>query len=94
MGIGWTIGEEILYGTTNRRSILRHETCHSVDESCLLQITVDDLVTMSSQKAAIGGGGFLVQDYEILLSFLEKNYDVKNSWRREQGLATNSQIDE
>ena len=32
---------------------------------------------MSSQKATIGGGGMLVKDYEILLSFLEKNFDTK-----------------
>ncbi len=25
-------------------------------------------------------------DYKILLSFLEKNYEVKNEWRKEKGL--------
>lgn len=97
MGIGWTIGEEILYGPidlptevpspkTSNDQIRRHETCHSINESCLLQLSVEDLVTMSSQKAAVGGGGMLVKDYEVLLSFLEKNFDVKNAWRKEQGL--------
>lgn len=90
MGIGWTIGEEILYGASTTDSILRHENCHSINDSCLLQITVDDLVTMSSQKAAIGGGGMLVKDYEILLSFLEKNFDVKSQWRKEHGLVANT----
>ena len=41
-------------------------------------MTIDDLVTMSSTKATIGGGGMMLKDYEILLSFLEKNFDVKH----------------
>jgi hypothetical protein len=33
---------------------------------------------MSNTRAAIGGGGMLVHDYEILLGFFEKNFDVKD----------------
>ena len=85
MGIGWTIGEEILYGTSTTASIERHENCHSVNDSCLLQITVDDLAAMSKLKEDTGDGGAaaaLTEDYEILIGFLEKNYDVKNGWRK------------
>ncbi len=32
------------------------------------------------------GGGNLEADYKILVSFLEKNYEVKNEWRKEKGL--------
>lgn len=91
MGIGWTIGEEILYGTsTTSEAILRHENCHSINDSCLLQMTIDDLEAMSPKQAATGDGETFQQDYEVLVSFLEKNYDVKNRWRREQGLVTKS----
>jgi len=41
---------------------------------------------MSTNKTCIGGGGALNTDYKILLSFLEKNYEVKTEWRRESGL--------
>jgi len=44
-------------------------------------MSVDDLVTIASTKATTGGGGMLLKDYDILLSFLEKNFDVKNDWR-------------
>jgi hypothetical protein len=32
------------------------------------------------------GGGNLEQDYKILLSFLEKNFEVKSNWRKDKGL--------
>jgi hypothetical protein len=32
------------------------------------------------------GGGNLEQDYRILLSFMEKNFEVKSGWRRGVGL--------
>ena len=71
IGLGWTIGEEILYGSrVDQKSLQRHENCVSLNDSCLLQISIDDLITMSTQKATIGGGGMLVKDYETLLSFL------------------------
>lgn len=41
---------------------------------------------MSTQKHVTAGGGNLEQDYKILLSFLEKNYEVKCNWRKEKGL--------
>ena len=34
----------------------------------------------------MAGGGNLEQDYRIVLSFLEKNYEVKQQWRDENGL--------
>lgn len=76
MGLGWTIGEEILYD--ERADLTRTESCIAASKgACVLRVGINDLVTMSSTKAAIGGGGMLTKDYEILLSFLEKNYEVK-----------------
>ena len=41
---------------------------------------------MSNQKHVSAGGGSLEQDYKILLSFLEKNFEVKSTWRKQKGL--------
>jgi hypothetical protein len=41
---------------------------------------------MSTQKHVTAGGGNLEQDYKILLSFLEKNFEVKSNWRKDKGL--------
>ena len=41
---------------------------------------------MSTQKHVTAGGGNLDQDYRILLSFLEKNFEVKSLWRSDKGL--------
>jgi hypothetical protein len=86
IGLGWTVGEEILYGEDDEKEIMRLETCTSIGNSCLLQCSVDDLVCMSTQKHVTAGGGNLEQDYKILLSFLEKNYEVKSNWRKDKGL--------
>ena len=81
VGLGWTVGEEILYGDEDEKEILRLENCVSLGHSCLLQSSVEDLVYMASQKHVTAGGGNLEQDYKILLSFLEKNFEVKSNWR-------------
>ena len=65
---------------------MRMETCTSLNDSCLLYWSVDDIIAMSNTRAAIGGGGMLVNDYEILLGFFEKNYDVKDQWRLEEAI--------
>ena len=65
---------------------MRMETCTSLNDSCLLQCSVDDIIAMSNTRAAIGGGGMLVNDYEILLGFFEKNFDVKDQWRLEENI--------
>lgn len=76
LGLGWTIGEEILYD--EKSAMMRMESCITTSKgACVLRVSINDLAAMSSQKAAIGGGGMLIKDYEILLSFLEKNYEVK-----------------
>ena len=40
----------------------------------------------------IGGGANLTKDYQILLSFLEKNFEVKSNWRASKGLLGNNRI--
>ena len=85
MSLGWTLGEEILYAEDSEQ-IYRKEDSVSINDSCMLQVSIDDLVTMSSQRATIGGGGTLTKDYQILLSFLEKNFEVKSEWRIESKL--------
>ena len=59
IGLGWTVGEEILYGEEDDKEILRLENCCSIGHSCLLQCSVDDLVCMSTQKHVTAGGGNL-----------------------------------
>ena len=85
IGLGWTVGEEILYGDENEldegKEILRQENCESMGHSCLLQVSIDDLVALATPKPVTAGGGNLEKDYKILLSFLEKNYEVKSVWR-------------
>ena len=41
---------------------------------------------MATPKPVTAGGGNLEQDYKVLLSFLEKNFEVKSQWRKEKGL--------
>ena len=48
IGLGWTIGEEILYGEDETKEILRLENCLSIGQSCLMQCSVDDLICMST----------------------------------------------
>lgn len=36
IGLGWTIGEEILYGEEDEKEILRLESCFSLGHSCIL----------------------------------------------------------
>lgn len=36
IGLGWTVGEEILYGDDDAKEILRLENCTSIGHSCLL----------------------------------------------------------
>ena len=64
----------------------RLENCECVKGSGLLQLSLQDFVAMSTQKHVMAGGGNLEQDYRIVLSFLEKNYEVKQQWRDETGL--------
>ena len=90
LGLGWTIGEEILYSEDDSKEIFRNENCVSINQSCLLQISVDDFICMATQKHVMAGGGNLEQDYRIILSFLEKNFEVKTAWRREKGLLDNA----
>jgi hypothetical protein len=59
LGLGWTIGEEILYSDENDREIMRLENCQSIGNSCLLQVSIEDLVNMSTQKHVMAGGGNL-----------------------------------
>lgn len=86
MGIGWTLGEEILYSEDNNTAITRMEKCEALSEACVLTLKVQDLINMAEKKAATGGGGTLKPDYQILLSFLEKNHDCKTQWRQDNGL--------
>ena len=47
ISLGWTLGEEILYAPESEQ-IFRKEACMSINDSCMLQVNVEDLVTMSS----------------------------------------------
>ena len=43
-------------------------------------------------KAVVGGGGNLKLDYELLVSFMRRNYEVKNEWRIEAGLVVPTEV--
>jgi hypothetical protein len=36
LGLGWTIGEEILYTDSDDEKILRYENCVAIDQACIL----------------------------------------------------------
>ena len=48
LGLGWTVGEEILYSNEEAGEAFRLENCVSLDHSCLLQVAVDDLICMAT----------------------------------------------
>ena len=64
---------------------MRMEKCSSINDACVLQITISDLTKMATAK--VGGGGTLKADYKMLLEYLEKNFEVKNQWRVDAGIA-------
>jgi hypothetical protein len=85
-GLGWTIGEEILY-SKHEEPLRRFETVVAHGPACLLQLKVQDLEAMVGHKdVKLGGGASLQKDYEVLISFLGSNYDTKTVWRRDNGI--------
>ena len=36
MGLGWTIGEEILYSDNDDEEIMRMENCVAINQACIL----------------------------------------------------------
>lgn len=86
MGLGWIVGEEILFNL-EKKELIRFEKCTSINEAGVLQVAVSDLTKMASSKQ--GGGGTLKNDYKVLLSYLEKNYGVKTEWRKKAGIIQN-----
>ena len=46
IGLGWTVGEEILFGDDDTNVIVRLENCNSLGHSCLLLFSVNDLIAM------------------------------------------------
>lgn len=80
-GLGWTIGEEILFTKNDGQAIKRLETVTASKESCLLQLKTSDLQALSlNDQKPIAGGSF-IKDYTTLMSFLESNFTTKNDWR-------------
>jgi len=86
-GLGWTIGEEILY---MEGALKRLETVVAQGHACLLQLKVQDLENMIAQDIKLGGGATLKNDYEVLRSFLGSNYDTKTVWRKDVGIIPKS----
>ena len=72
VGLGWTIGEEILFSKAD--PIMRQETVVATSEACLLQLKVSDLEGMGKNKLG-GGGASFKADYEVLMSFLVQNFE-------------------
>lgn len=70
-GLGWTIGEEVLFH--KGEGVKRLETIRARSSACLLQLKVSDLEGISQVKRS----AFLQRDYEILMSLFVQNYTAK-----------------
>jgi len=76
VNIGWTIGEEILFSNKSKDAI-RHETCWSETDSCLLGIDKYKLTFI--QKNLFENGNS--KDYFVLESVLKGNNLLKQKWK-------------
>ena len=73
MGLGWTIGEEIIFSKAD--PVKRFETVRAVGPACLIQLKVSDLESLSKPSKMKAGGASFKKDYDILMSFLVQNYE-------------------
>lgn len=87
-GLGWTIGEEILFHKDESEPLKRMETVVAKSNACLLQMKVVELHELKSGKSC--GGSTLQKDYDTLMSFLVSNYETKTYWRKEVGILPTS----
>ena len=67
-GLGWTIGEEILFHKSE--PVKRLETVRAKSEACLLQLKIADLESMSNYNVKQAAGQSFKPDYNILMGFL------------------------
>jgi len=93
-GLGWTIGEEILFHEPEEdggppQPLKRMETVVAHGPACLLQLKIADLTDMLS-GGKIGGGATMQKDYDTLMSFLTSNYETKTNWRKNVGILPSS----
>ena len=85
-GLGWTIGEEILFHKDAEGGPLkRMETVVAKGNACLLQMKVNELNDLVT-GGKVGGGADLRKDYQTLMAFLEQNYETKTEWRKTVGI--------
>jgi len=84
IGLGWTIGEEVLFSKAN--PIKRLETVIAKSEACLLQIKVTDLENMAKPNKTQAAGSSFKPDYDTLMGFLVSNYETKQNWRKDVGI--------
>lgn len=82
VGLGWTIGEEILF--LKSEPIKRLETVKARSNACLLQLKKSDLESMA--KVGLAGGRSFKADYDTLMGFLVQNYESKQKWRNDAGI--------
>ena len=68
VGLGWTIGEEILFSKSEE--VKRLETVRAVSDACLVQLKVSDLESMAKPNKTQAAGSSFKKDYDILMSFL------------------------
>lgn len=68
VGLGWTIGEEILFHRAD--PVKRLETVRARNEACLLQLKVTDLESMSKPNVKQAAGQSFKADHDILMGFL------------------------
>lgn len=52
----------------------------------MLQLKLSDLEELISPKLKIGAGLTFKPDHEMIMSFLESNFDTKQEWRLAKGI--------
>ena len=74
MGLGWILGEEILFNkSTTKAKLVRHEKCSSINDACVLQMSVEDLTIT-------GDASCLPLTAELLAIALATKLVEENRW--------------
>ena len=76
INLGWTLGEETLFGNLKSFKTRKEELCKSVTDSCLLAISKDNLKII---KSALNDQQ-LSEEFVKLEIVLRGNYLIKKKW--------------
>jgi len=79
LNLGWTVGEEILFGNVKTKK-RNEEMCKAVTDSCLLAISKENLsmIKKTLQESGVN------EEFIKLEVVLRGNYLIKKGWAKEQ----------